>query len=609
MDFNQVIQEYNRLLGLYQNRQITEQAFQEAVRQLTATDAWGRFWHFDPNTGQWMRFENGQWLRDTPPVQTPAPPAFPPQAPAGYGYPPAAPKSNKTLWIILSVIFGLAVIVLIVLLATGTFNPIAAPTPTAAPIISSATPTKVVQASPTLAPSLVAPTKTLPPTLVPTLPKPTNTPAGGLFAYLAPGVHYLLYGTETSVFLVQPDTKTVQLNQDDLVGPDSLRAAISPRSGLVAFITSSDTSQMTDMTLHVVRLSDTKELIAIPLTNAQTEPAPNSQIGDASFQSVIAITMGNLSWSDNGQMLAFIGAMDGASTDVYLLDLTTLKYKRMSSEPSFAFSARISPDGKNIVFFGASTFGTGAGFSMTGVWVVPASGGTPVELYKPTTTEEFIGWVSSTKFAVQSISMVCGAHNLRQINITTKVNTPLIETCFQNSALDPKTSAIMAATNTSLMTMCNCGKKVDPGLYFISPTVPLKQVDKGDFDNVWWASGPEFFTGIRSDRKLTAVDTAGKVITLPTNIPLSEAQGNQAVNVWAGNKEVGSPGLHVRVGAGNPSKLVFNDNVADLTFNADLSALFFISGDKLYVAPVTTWASKSVISVPGASSLALAIQQ
>ena len=46
MDFNQVIQEYNRLHSLYQSRQLSEQAFKAAIDQLTATDTYGRFWHW-----------------------------------------------------------------------------------------------------------------------------------------------------------------------------------------------------------------------------------------------------------------------------------------------------------------------------------------------------------------------------------------------------------------------------------------------------------------------------------------------------------------------------------------------------------------------------------
>jgi hypothetical protein len=246
---------------------------------------------------------------------------------------------------------------------------------------------------------------------------------------------------------------------------------------------------------------------------------------------------------------------------------------------------------------------------MSGVWEVPASGGTPEELYKPTTTEEFVGWLSPTKIVVQSVNMICGAHNLRQVNITTKVNTPLIETCFLNSALDPKTSAIMVATNASLMSMCNCGKKVDPGLYFISPTVAMKQVDKGDYNTVYWAEGPQFFTGVRADKKLTGWKTAGTARILPSNLPLSVPQGNGMYTAWAGNAEVGSPGLTISMAEGDQASKAFNDHVEDLTFNADYSALFFISKDKLYVALPMTFAPKAVGNVPGATQIALAIQQ
>ena len=539
-------------------------------------------------------------------------PVIPPnpvtRRPAGYAQPPA-PKSNKGVWIALSAVLGVAVIVLIVLLATGAFNP-KPPASPATPVVSvtppsfsTATPLKALEptGTATKVPTLPLPTATL--------PRPTATQPGGLYAYLAPGVHYLLYSTSTSIILVNPDTTTKQLNKDDIVAPDGIKIAVSPRSGLAAFVTSNDTTQMTGMTLHVVRLSDTKEIASIALTNPQTEPGPSSDPGDPAYQSVIAMTSSNLSWSDDGQKLAFVAGIDGASTDVYLWDLLTLKHKRMSSEPSYAFSARISPDGKNIVFFGANTFGTGAGFSMAGAWVVPASGGTPVELYKPTATESFVGWTSATTFVVHSFSAMCGDHNLRQVNITTKASISLINTCFSDTALDNKTGAVMAATSQDLMSFCTCGKKMDAGLYFASSSVPAKLVDKGDYNQVFWAPGPEFFTGVRTDKKLTAYDSKGVQRVLPANLPIGVPQGNGLYSVWAGNSETGNPGLTVSFGEGQSATKAFNDHVLDVAFNADYSALFFLSKDKLYVAPTPTFAPKAVINTPNAVQVVVAIQQ
>ena len=98
MDFNQLTREYSRLLGLYQSGQMNEQGFKAAVDQLTATDAYGRFWHWDPLSNQWFRFRKlgsgctiprpsrrRRALRRNP---------YPPQQPASYapqpGYAPPA---------------------------------------------------------------------------------------------------------------------------------------------------------------------------------------------------------------------------------------------------------------------------------------------------------------------------------------------------------------------------------------------------------------------------------------------------------------------------------------------------------------------------------------
>ncbi len=630
MDFNQVIQEYNRLHSLYQSRQLSEQAFKAAIDQLTATDAYGRFWHWEPLSNQWFRFENGQWLRDTPPIQPPAyppqPPAHPQQPvyppstaplayppPAARGYAPvSAPPSNKGLWIGLSAVLGLVVIALVVMFATGVFSPKTAATATiqpqvsvTAPVISSATPLKALEPTASKAPTLPPATPTLvPPAATPTLVKPTNKPTTGLNPYLDPATNYLLYSTDSAIVLVKPDLTTVQLNQQDIMAPDGLQVAVSPKGGLVAFVTTSDSALMNGLTLHVVRLSDVKEIFTLPLTNPQTETNATTNPGDPADQAAFAMVYQNLSWSDDGKWLAFSAAIDGTSADAYLLDLTALKVKRLSSEAAHAFSVKIAPDGKNIVFFAASSFGTGAGFSMAGVWVVPASGGSPTEIYKPTTTEVFVGWSGPTTFVVQSFNAMCGDHNLRQINFSNKTSTSFINSCISSSALDSKTGAVMAATNKDQMSFCTCGQKLDVGLYYASVSVPAKLVDKGDYYDVFWASGPGFFTGVRADKKLTGFTDKGNPRALPANLPSSTPKGNILYAAWAGNAEVGSPGLTLTMGGGSEGIKVFNDHVQDLAFNAEFSALFFLSNQKLYVSALPNFAAKSLMNTPGAAQLA-----
>ena len=58
------------------------------------------------------------------------------------------------------------------------------------------------------------------------------------------------------------------------------------------------------------------------LTTAQTEPAPDASPGTDALEAMRAISeQPSYRWSPDGTKLAFIGAMDGPSADVYLYDL------------------------------------------------------------------------------------------------------------------------------------------------------------------------------------------------------------------------------------------------------------------------------------------------
>ena len=64
--------------------------------------------------------------------------------------------------------------------------------------------------------------------------------------------------------------------------------------------------------------------------------------------------------------------------------------------------------------------------------------------------------------------------------------------------MDSKTGAVMVATNKDQMSFCTCGQKLDVGLYYASVSVPAKLVDKGDYYDVFWASGPGLMSPFQS---------------------------------------------------------------------------------------------------------------
>ena len=81
--FQRVEDEYYRLKGKYATGRLTEEEFDQALKDLVFQDAQGRYWIVGAETGEWYASDGGAWLKAQPPAAaTAAPRASPPVAPA-----------------------------------------------------------------------------------------------------------------------------------------------------------------------------------------------------------------------------------------------------------------------------------------------------------------------------------------------------------------------------------------------------------------------------------------------------------------------------------------------------------------------------------------------
>ncbi|HUM37144.1 MAG TPA: hypothetical protein PLQ85_09765 [Anaerolineae bacterium] len=81
MNFTEAEQRFHFLEDQRQRGVLSLEQYRAELAQLRVTDAWGRLWMLQEQTGQWFVFHEGQWRPSQPPQQAPPPPPAPTPVP------------------------------------------------------------------------------------------------------------------------------------------------------------------------------------------------------------------------------------------------------------------------------------------------------------------------------------------------------------------------------------------------------------------------------------------------------------------------------------------------------------------------------------------------
>jgi dipeptidyl aminopeptidase/acylaminoacyl peptidase len=239
-----------------------------------------------------------------------------------------------------------------------------------------------------------------------------------------------------------------QLTDQPLIVPRDLEAAVAPTGGSVAYLTASD-SQLRGLALNLLKLPEGEIRTLTPLSSPDTEAEPDADPALRPPEPLVAIAYEiSLAWSPDGQELAFMAAFEGPSSDLYVYSVEDGSLTRLTDGLSEGIRPSWSPNGKVIVHMGVETLGTGAGYSMSGVWAARADGSGVKSLYDPSASsdETIVGWLSDEAFLVYTMSMSRGgATNLRAVNVESGDVRVLWEGLLNDVALDPQSGVLLLA--------------------------------------------------------------------------------------------------------------------------------------------------------------------
>ncbi len=351
-----------------------------------------------------------------------------------------------------------------------------------------------------------------------------------------------------SIWAVNPDgtglTELVAAGEEFLIRPRDLGAAVSPTGGHLAFITAAD-QQLRGLTLNLLSLPEGEITRISPLSSPATELPIDSDPALRPPEPVVAIASeANLAWSPDGRHLAFMGAFEGPSSDLYVYSLDDQSITRLTDGPSEGIRPSWSPDGQYIVHFGVTTIGSGAGYDMAGAWAARADNAQVITLYEPSGGsggEILVGWTANDTFAVYTVDVSAGGNsNLRTVNIETGAAATLWEGVFHATALDPGSGSLVVLSKES-GTLSDPG--MDLGVYLVSPehSGPLRILEDDPF-GVEWSTALALFLA-RTEFGTVAITPAGdwnQLHEFTGNLPVANPIERElawwgSAGLWIGN--------------------------------------------------------------------------
>lgn len=372
------------------------------------------------------------------------------------------------------------------------------------------------------------------------------------------------------------------------IAPYQFGTAVAPMGGAVAFISQSG-NLWQDLTLNLIRLSEGTVTPVTPLTGPESDLPPDWQPGDRAEAQYAISSQRSLAWSPDSQTLAFVGAADGPSADLYTYTPATGAILRLTDGPSQTYGPNWSPDGKYIVHFGVDSFGTGAGYTMSGAWAAAADGSSVISYALPenTSAEEFVGWLDDDTFISNSWHAGCDKFRLRAVDLLSGAERVLWNTSFSSIAMADDGTLLVVLPDDMATHSEFCGRPTAAGWYIIDPESgsAYRAQEGADFsDRVTWSAGAgQFFVRTETATFSVSLDSIVNELAAPGSLDVKASPDGQWW-AWGGSGYLSdTEGLWLGR-AGQTADQVYDGRVRGFTWAPDGRSVFFFSGSTLYAA-------------------------
>jgi hypothetical protein len=315
----------------------------------------------------------------------------------------------------------------------------------------------------------------------PETPAPVITPAA---TGLNPTGPYVLFGGSAGLWLTNPDGSFLtQLSSMDVSTYD-LHELVSPSGDQLAFVGEDDKGL--DLYLVSIPGGEMKKVAhLLDLTSEDLLDATSPK----SIVSYAITGAPNVAWQPgDGRLLAFTGAINGPTSDLYLFDIQTGDVSQLTDGPSQAIAPSWSPDGKYILHYGVSWVPPFGGAIVgpnrfDGAWAVRVSDGKLINQSKPKGYQvNFVGWQDDSHYMIFDSDDTCYSVNLRNVDVTTGKAEPFMDWSFYYGiAQSPENKALLFSGSEG------CSSSPGEGLFLLpaGQSEPTRLSDKKAYEVRW----------------------------------------------------------------------------------------------------------------------------